>query len=83
MMLAFTPPNPKPLEMACSICTMAGKPPIGDRGRDDPYASLLPGLATALSACNATVSALTVSAGHELSDDDLHVTRESTKNWPG
>jgi phospholipase/carboxylesterase len=52
-------------------------------GRDDPYASLLPGLAAVLSARNATVSALTVSAGHELSDGDLHVARTSAKNWLG
>jgi phospholipase/carboxylesterase len=52
-------------------------------GRDDPYASLLPGLATVLSACNATVSVLTVSAGHELSDEDLHVARASTMSWLG
>ena len=52
-------------------------------GRDDPSATDLPGLATVLSACSATVTALTVSAGHELSDDDLRVAREVTETWFG
>jgi phospholipase/carboxylesterase len=52
-------------------------------GRDDPHASLLPSLAPVLRARNAAVSALTVSAGHELSDEDLKVARMSTKDWFG
>lgn len=50
-------------------------------GRDDPYASLLPGLAAVLSERHATVSAITVPAGHELSDADLHALGPSIENW--
>ena len=50
-------------------------------GRDDPHASRLPGLMTVLSANRATVSAVTVPAGHELDDDDLRVVRASAASW--
>jgi phospholipase/carboxylesterase len=50
-------------------------------GRDDPHTSRLPSLTRVLSANKATVSAVTVSAGHELDDEDLRVVRASAASW--